>query len=103
MSSKSNSSSHTNISLSTSTETLTELSSLRAVSQPDIRHAVIREARVPIGGPLECELRNTTPQKGSTTLTPTSSFVPMASTPKVVNVQAIKSAPASPVPTQRKP
>ncbi|CAL4061262.1 unnamed protein product, partial [Meganyctiphanes norvegica] len=103
VSTKTNSSSNTNISLSTSTETLTELSSVRAVSQPDIRQAIIREARVAIGGPLECELKHTTPQKGSTTVTPTSSFIPMASTPKVVNMQVIKSAPASPVTTERKP
>lgn len=89
--------------LSTSTETLTELSSARAVSQPDIRQAIIREARVPPGGPLELNA----PQSVTVTSLPaaTTSSVTIATitVPKLVKVQTIQSAPASPVVLERKP
>lgn len=90
--------------LSTSTETLTELSSARAVSQPDIRQAIIREARVPPGGPMELR---TAPQSVTVTSLPaaTTSSVTLATitVPKLVKVQTIQSAPASPVVLERKP
>ncbi|XP_042234841.1 serine/arginine repetitive matrix protein 2-like isoform X2 [Homarus americanus] len=90
--------------LSTSTETLTEMSSARAVSQPDIRQAIIREARVPPGGPQE--VKNRLQAVTVTSLTAATAASPTIATitePKIVKVQTIQSAPVSPVVVERKP
>lgn len=90
--------------LSTSTETLTELSSVRAVSQPDIRQAIIREARVPPGGPQEIrEAPQTVTVTCLTTATTATATIATIAAPKIVTVQTIQSAPVSPVVVERKP
>ncbi|XP_069168586.1 uncharacterized protein [Procambarus clarkii] len=90
--------------LSTSTETLTELSSVRAVSQPDIRQAIIREARIPPGGPQNIGFGpQTVTVTALTTATTASVTIATITAPKIVTVQTIQSAPVSPVVVERKP
>nr|XP_027225813.1 serine/arginine repetitive matrix protein 2-like [Penaeus vannamei] len=87
--------------LSTSTETLTEMSSARAVSQPDIRQAIIREARVPPGGPSTwLEAKRKCAEASFTSDTPTITTI---TAPKLVKIQTIQSSPVSPVVVERKP
>lgn len=88
--------------LSTSTETLTELSSTRAMSQPDIRQAIIREARVPTGGPqeLDGELHHVTVTSVATPATVTLATITV---PRLIKVHTVHSAPASPVILDSKP
>ncbi|KAK4319434.1 hypothetical protein Pmani_009634 [Petrolisthes manimaculis] len=89
--------------LSTSTETLTEISSVRAMSQPDIRQAIIREARAPPGGPHDA-LREG-PHAVTVTSTPSATSVTLTTitVPKLVKVQTIQSAPVSPVLLEKRP
>ncbi|XP_063604470.1 uncharacterized protein LOC134779978 isoform X6 [Penaeus indicus] len=87
--------------LSTSTETLTEMSSARAVSQPDIRQAIIREARVPPGGPSSwIEAKRKCAEASFTSDAPTITTI---TAPKLVKIQTIQSSPVSPVLVERKP
>ncbi|KAK7084978.1 hypothetical protein SK128_011431 [Halocaridina rubra] len=86
--------------LSTSTETLTDISSARAVSQPDIRQAIIREARAPPGGPSNYKVSSELSLLSSGTSAPL--FKPI-SVPKLVKVQTIQSAPVSPIIVEKRP
>ena len=86
--------------LSTSTETLTEISSARAISQPDIRQAIIREARVPPGGPHDLKVSSEINLPSATDVNV--SFKPI-SVPKLVKIQSIQSAPVSSVVVEKKP
>ncbi|KAG0713098.1 hypothetical protein GWK47_016948 [Chionoecetes opilio] len=83
--------------LSTSTETLTELSSTRAVSQPDIRQAIIREARGSKGGPLELAGGGLHHITATSLATPIPVTLATITVPRLVKVHTAHSAPASPV------
>ena len=84
--------------MSTSTETLTEISSVKAVSQPDIRQAIIREAKAPSGGPFDFSTKYIESRSVDDTNASSSSL-----SPQLVKIQSIQSPLTAPILIEKKP